>query len=308
MFIFETIIFMLKVLVIGVIIGVPLVFIISYVTTKSKVSNSSTSYDNSNIDNNNNILKAESVTYAPSLKISSTLETPISCNEDRKWDDITQSEIDSIKCYGDNMSMHEYVIHAKYIPTNRIRTVKVIAIDENDALSKLTSEYNKESATVSFSEYPPLSDRQKQYAIYLGIHVPEKCCSYDLSALIDQGGLSQPAPTVLTEFAVARNLCFSYYRNESYLIRLIFSSLNIQEKIAFSLVYMNKYITQIWDFSNWKTYIEFSTECMNNNSFMNSFKRIITNFDIDNTTCFDYDHISHNTIFYKTLKNFILNQ
>lgn len=294
---------MIKVIVCSSITGCIVIFIIFPIINKTKSKNSTVAYynDNDNTEYKITTPKTSTATEKSNLTVSITAETS-SKNSGRNWHDITQAEIDSIKCYGDNMNKHAYKIRAIYIPTNRTRTIKVRAFNEEDALSQLTSEYVKESATVSLSEYPPVTDRQIQYAIHLGIHIPEKCCQYDLSALLDQH-TTEPAPVALSEYASSRNLCFSYYADEPYLIRLISSQMQQQEWIAFSLICMEKYITQKWDFSKWDEYMNFSLKCMNNTPFINSLNRTHLKNEFYG---FEYSECSHNTIFFKTLYDFVI--
>ncbi len=241
----------------------------------------------------------------PSVSISVTTEISSSNDSGRAWDDITQEEIDSVKCSGDNMSMRKYEIRARYIPTNRMRGITVYAFNEDEAISQLSDDFIKESAIVTASEYPEPSDRQIQYAIYLGIHIPEKCSSPDISALISRK-VDESAPSELVEFALSHKYNFSYYGDEPYLIHIISSRLATHEWIAFAIACMNKYITKTWDFSLWKDYLDYSSELMNNTSFMNSSKRIHKEF-----VGFQYENqngnrISHDTIFYKTLHKYII--
>lgn len=223
-------------------------------------------------------------------------------NSEKKWDDITQEEINSVKCHGDNMNLHEYKIRATYIPTKRTRTIKIYAQNETDALLQLDSDYVKESATVSLSEYPPPTEHQIKYALYLGISIPEKCCQYDLSTLIDQH-TDEPAPANLIEYATSRNLRFSYYADEPYLIRLIASQMDLQEWIAFALICMEKHISKKWNFSNWNNYMAFSLKCIDDTSFMKSLEHArLYRHDFWG---FDYGDCAHNSIFFRTLLDHI---
>lgn len=304
--IIEIILFSIKFGVIGGVVVSILIFIIITIKSKLKDRNSSSTYSSNENNGDSFYIKNETIPPSASgsiVSVSITAKTPSSQPVGRKWDDITQSEINAIKCYGDNMSKHDYKIHAKYIPTNRMRTVKVNAFTEADALSQLSPEYDMTSATVLLLDYPPPTERQIQYAIYSGIQIPEKCCQHDLSVLLDNH-TDQPAPTALTEFALSRKHCFSYYGDEPYLIRLIASDMQMQEWIAFALVCMNKQVNNVWDFSRWEQYMKFSLECMNNTSFMNSLKR--GHFK-DEFLGFEYSTYSHDTIFYKTLHHYIVN-
>lgn len=304
--IIDTIILLIKSIAISSVIIV-LIFIVYYIVHKLKSENSSVAYYNDydrkfygNEPTTSQIASSD-IKKAPSLTVSITSEISHPKNSGKPWHDITQAEIDSIKCYGDNMNKHEYKIRAIYVPTNHMRTTTVRAFNEDDAISQLSSEFIRESATVSFSEYPPPTDRQIKYAISLGIHIPEKCCQYDLSTLLDQH-TPEPAPDALREYATSQNYCFSYYADEPYLIRLISSHFQLQEWITFALVCMEKYITREWNFSKWDEYMKFSLECMQDTSFINSLKR--THFQ-DEFWGFEYSECSHNTIFFKTLYQYI---
>lgn len=294
---------MIKIIIVFAIVGPILIFIISIIKTKLENTTSSTSYNNHDNDDERFFIKDESAPSPTSqFAISVTAETTTT-KRAREWDSISQSEIDSIKCYGDNMSKHDYKIRAKYIPTNRMRTVTINAFNETDALSQLSTEYAKDSAIVSFSEYPHPTENQIHYAIYLGIQIPEKCCQHDLSALLSQR-TTQPVPASLTNFALSHSICFSYYGDEPYLIDKIALNFQTQEWIAFALACMNRHINKSWDFSEWENYLTFGLECMNNTSFMNSLKR--AHFQ-DGFYGFEYGRYSHDTVFYKTLRRYIVN-
>lgn len=304
MFIIETIISIIKIIIIGAIVGPILIFIISIIKTKLENTNSAVSYDSHDSDDERFYIKDESApSSTPQFTVSVTMETSTPNKTGKEWDDISQSEIDSVKCYGDNMSKHDYKIRVKYIPTNRMRTVTINAFDEADALSQLSPEYVKDSATVSFSEYPHPTENQIHYAIYLGIQIPEKCCQHDLSALLSQR-TTQTVPVALIDFALSHGICFSYYGDEPYLINKIAISFQTQEWITFAITCMNRHINKSWNFSEWEIYSAFGLECMNNTSFMNSLKR--THFP-DGFYGFEYSECSHDTIFYKTLRNYIVN-
>ena len=218
----------------------------------------------------------------------------------KNWNDITQEEIDSVKCHGDNMNKQNYKIRAKYIPTNHFRTFTAIAFDESEAIATLSEDCDKSTASISIIEFPPPTERQIQYALSLGIEIPPKCCQYDLSTLIDnREGL--PAPSALFEFAQSRGLFFSYYADEPFLIRLIASSLSVQEWVAFAIICLRKELIHAWDFSKWENCLSYSSEVINNPSFINSLKRSHLR---DNFLGFKYSSYLRDTIFYKTLYNF----
>lgn len=233
--------------------------------------------------------------------VSTSIETA-TYNETsgKNWNDVTQEEIDSVKCHGNNMNKQNYKIRAKYIPTNHFRTFTAIAFDESEAIATLSEDCDKSTASISITEFPPPTERQIQYALSLGIEIPLKCCQYDLSTLIDNRE-ELPAPSALFEFAQSRGLFFSYYADEPFLIRLIASSLSVQEWIAFAIICLRKELIHAWDFSKWEKCMSYSSEVMNNPSFINSLKRSHLR---DNFLGFKYSSYSRDTIFYKTLYNF----
>ena len=186
------------------------------------------------------------------------------------------------------------------MPTNRFRTFTVIAFNEDDALSKLSDDCDKSTASITTTEFPSPTERQIQYALYLEIEIPEKCCQYDLSTLLDNHETA-PAPSSLFEFAQSRKLFFSYYADEPFLIRLIASSLSLQEWIAFAAICLRKELSHIWDFSVWEICMSYSEDIMNNSSFISSLKRSHLR---DEFWGFEYSSYSRDSIFYKELHSF----
>lgn len=233
--------------------------------------------------------------------VSTSIETA-TYNETsgKNWTDITQEEINSVKCHGNNMNKQNYKIRVKYIPTNHFRTFTAIAFDESEAIATLSKDCDKSTASFSIIEFPPPTEHQIQYALSLGIDIPPICCQYDLSTLIDNYEES-PAPSALFEFAQSRGLFFSYYADEPFLIRLIASSLSVQEWIAFAIICLRKELIHAWDFSKWEKCLSYSSEAMNNPSFINSLNRSHLK---DNFLGFKYSSYSRDTILYKTLYDF----
>lgn len=190
---------------------------------------------------------------------------------------------DTARYVGNNMSIQEYVykIRTLYFPTGKLRTIRVVARENQSYLDYLPKGYSSTDVEVlgKESNFPEITENQIRYGRSLGITFPTNCCMYDASAIIDRDDKIE-ASKELIDFAKGRNLVFSLYMSESDLMSLCNQSFSIIEKINFFIMLIKKYNTNKWHFDEWDYYIPRSTNFSNNPKFMNSFKRIMGVQDI----------------------------
>ncbi|MDF2878351.1 MAG: hypothetical protein K0S30_1447 [Clostridia bacterium] len=78
------------------------------------------------------------------------------------------------------------------------------------------------------------SKKQLDYAVSLGIHIPEKATKSDMQALIDRAlDEDRQASESLRAYAEAKGVKFSVLTGNRYLHNLIFDTLDTMEKAAF---------------------------------------------------------------------------
>ena len=181
---------------------------------------------------------------------------------------------------------------------------------EDDALgySNLYRQYHRDPDKIIRQEYDRPTDRQILYARKLGIEIPTRCCKEDLSTLLDGGTIGNMPDRHITEYLIEKRINFSYYATDEILIEIAYDNGDPQEKIALWIVMIDWIQTNRWDFSAMKRYRNFATTCLENDKFMNSYKRIypdrnpLEGFEIKN---FVKDHKSNNWL--KILQKYLQN-
>lgn len=140
------------------------------------------------------------------------------------------------------LNIKKYEIKAKYLPTNRQRKVTIEARSEDDAISKLGSDYTDVVSIVPIV-YPP-SERQISYAQSLGIIITDDMCAEDVSCLISsQTSDTQPPKQGLIDFADARKIVFSNYIGKKRLYNYVFSGLPEIDRVAFFIFSIYRHLS-----------------------------------------------------------------
>ena len=151
----------------------------------------------------------------------------------------------------DNLNYDLYQFHFKNPTTNRIckRTLEVMVAD--DPVDFIRQMGYEEITSLEKIVFPRPSERQEEYYYHLTRkHLPPNASSKDASALISrytidddfgEKDMYSPNPELI-EYATQQKIKFSYYIGKKNLYRLIFNSLDIEEKIVFFVfcVYKDK--------------------------------------------------------------------
>ena len=120
----------------------------------------------------------------------------------------------------------------------------------------------------------------------------------------------QDADKELINFATGQKVKFSYYTGEKSLYNCIWSKFTLEEKFAFYLLCVEKDITEKWHFEKFEYYKTLSSTYLNDDKFMNSFKKYSSNCNVfygfikDNNIKNSYS-ASRNTNCYKIVASII---
>lgn len=172
------------------------------------------------------------------------------------------------------LNINTYEIKAKYIPTGRLRTIKVEARAEADAIAKLSSDYT-DVKSVAMKNRPP-TERQLSYAESLGITVTDDMCFEDVSCLISgKTDDRNPPKQGLIDFADSHNIAFSNYIGKRALYNKVFYGLPQRDAIAFFVFSVYRHLSDDresnLDKSFYKdSFYEFADAYENDNKFVKS--------------------------------------
>lgn len=172
------------------------------------------------------------------------------------------------------LNINRYEIKAKYIPTKRQRTVTVDGRSEEDAISRLGSDYT-DIKSVTLKMNPP-SERQISYAQSLGIVITDDMCAEDVSCLISSKTDDRlPPKQGLIDFADAHNIVFSNYIGKKRLYYILVTGLPKTDMVAFFIFSIYRHLSDDresnLDKSLYKKYFyEFAYTHENEDKFMKS--------------------------------------
>lgn len=191
------------------------------------------------------------------------------------------------------LNINKYEIKAKYLPTGRQRKVIIEARSEEEALSKLGSEYS-DVKSVTVKNRPP-TERQIDYAHSLGINITDDMCFEDVRCLISRKTDDrQPPKQGLIDFADAHNISFSNFTGKKALYNSVFYGLPQKDAIAFFIFSLYRYLSDDresnLDKSLYKIYFyEFAEEYNSNSKFV---KSLYDNYRGEDLRFFGTLHIS----------------
>lgn len=162
-----------------------------------------------------------------------------------------------------------------YSKTGRKRKVKIEAFSEHEAIEEMqTSGFIPDTIIVSRVPFDPPSEAQIEAMKKHRNKIPKNACAIDVSFLIEKGKHNQGNPDKqLIAFANEQKVKFSYYTGERSLYDCIWTKFSLEEKFAFYMLCVEKDKTGIWSFSHFDHYKNISAEYLNNDQFVNSFKR-----------------------------------
>lgn len=212
----------------------------------------------------------------------------------------------------DNMNYRLYRCRAVYLKTNRQRTMKIEAFDEEDVKMQLQNSGFIEPFKIERIPFPEYSDAQKAL---LGNICLRDVCLYDASAIIRRRDENDSAPNPeLIAYATELHLKFSYYIGKKSLYGLIFNLLDLEDKIAFFIFCIYRYKTNdrqgnLNHHPYHDLFYDFARENISNESFIKSMNkysgselRYFGNYTVDGST---FHGGSTNTIAYKSAISFL---
>ena len=217
------------------------------------------------------------------------------------------------------LNRKHFKVKARYIPTNRVRTVEIWARSEEEAKNKLLSSDYSEIVSISRNFHLP-TEKQIAYAKSLGIQITSDMERQDISELIDRkiNDKSDPNPG-LVDFAENRDIIFSSYIGKKNLYNLVFSELPNLDKIAFFIFSVYRYLSSDreanLDISPYKSkFYEFAQSIESNDRLLNS---LLSNYRGEDLRFFGTLHInSYNSLYggskqtaiYKAAIDFLLRE
>lgn len=177
------------------------------------------------------------------------------------------------------LNLNTYIVRAKYIKTNRYRKIKIISLNKQDVIKELIASGYKEPFDIILFDYNPPTEKQLALCEQYGIILSDNDTSEDVSELLSsyfEHDTKSPSEG-LKEFATNHKIIFSSYIGKKRLYDKVFYKLNIENKIAFFIFSIYRYITDDRE-SNLDThphkniFYEFAQDQLNNDTFIQSLK------------------------------------
>jgi len=210
-----------------------------------------------------------------------------------------------------------YKIKGKHNETKRVRTLKIEAFDEEDAINEALNLGLESIDSVEIVPFDPPTERQLEYAKSLSIKIPEKACKTDVSALINRAVNKDGEPNEgLIEFATNKRIFFSKYIGKTALYNLVFYELPDLDRVAFFVFSIYRYISDdrhanLDTHPYHEKFYEFAESVVKDERFMKSMKKYSgadLKFFGELTTSDGWTHTggSVNTIAFKTAREFLI--
>lgn len=183
--------------------------------------------------------------------------------------------------FNDNMNYMIFEGEGIYSKTGRKRKIHIEAFSESEAIETLAAEYDPGTINISRVPFAPPSEAQISAMRKHGNKVPQKACMIDISFLISKYVEDEPeADKDLITFATKQKVKFSYYTGEKSLYRCIWNTFTPEEKFAFYLLCVERDRIEKWKFEKFDYYKSIASNYLNDDKFMNSFKRYSANDNI----------------------------
>ncbi|SJZ32226.1 hypothetical protein [Sediminibacterium ginsengisoli] len=142
------------------------------------------------------------------------------------------------------MQIRRYIISGIHQTTKRRRTIELSALSDEEASLNAISQGLIEPIEISVKPPEPPSVAQIKYATDLGAKIPLNANKQDLSAIIQKKLDSDSDPCQeLIDYANHYKLIFSDYIGNRALYDLIFESLSINNKAAFFIFSVYRWLT-----------------------------------------------------------------
>lgn len=216
-----------------------------------------------------------------------------------------------------------YKIKGKHSETKRVRTLKLNAFSEDDAIQQALASGLESCTSIEIVPFDKPTQNQLDYARDLGIQKPEGFSKEDVSALISKKvDEDDDCERGLMEFATTHNIYVSKYIGTTALYGQIFSSLSITDRIAFFIYAIYRDITGDVH-SNLDThpartkFYQFASTMENDNQYIKSLERYSSGKEVrhfgeitirkglEESSIFGG---STDTIAYKNSRQFLINQ
>ncbi len=192
-------------------------------------------------------------------------------------DDTNKSNISTLPPgkFSDNLNYMIFEGEGVYSKTGRKRKIKIEAFSEHEAIDELKSSgYVPETINIYRVPFAPPTEEQIKAMKKHKNRIPKNACMEDISFLIEKSMREQRDPDKqLIDFATSQKVKFSYYTGEESLYDRIWYKFSLEEKFAFYVICVKKDKTNIWDFNSFNRYKDMASNYLNDDTFMNSFKR-----------------------------------
>lgn len=179
--------------------------------------------------------------------------------------------------FSDNMNYMIFEGEGVYIKTGRNRKIHIESFSEEEARAELiNSGYDPETINISRAKFEPPSEEQIKAMKKHGNKIPKNACKIDISFLMSKIIEHQHDPgKALMKFATGHKVKFSYFTGERSLYSCIWNTFDDTEKAAFYILCVKKDKTGKWEFDSWERYKEKAKILLEDDKFVNSFKRYI---------------------------------
>nr|WP_054549360.1 hypothetical protein [Lysinibacillus sphaericus] len=215
-----------------------------------------------------------------------------------------------------NYSLFE--IKGKHFETKRIRTLKIEAITEEEAVIKAKDNGLETITSIEIIPFDQPTERQIEYAHSLGIQIPVNASQKDVSALISHAVEKDGIPNQgLVDYATNKKILFSKYIGKTALYNKIFSQLSNIDRNAFFIFSIYRYISDdrhanLDTHPNKVDFYEFANSVNKDEKFLNSLKKY-SGASLKYFGEFTVEGITHtggsvNTIAFKTAREFLINK
>lgn len=195
----------------------------------------------------------------------------IFCSSSKK---IPCAVITNTSPFSDNMNYYHYSYTGIFSKTNRRRKGDLYAFSDDEAIEILTNDgFVTESISLEKIPFRNPSEAQIELLKKMNIVLPDNACMEDVSAIIsfyNDGDI--PAPASLFSLADSIRIKISYYSGLYNLFEYMYCSFDIKSKIAFYIISVKHSKDNVWEFENFDYYMKLAEICLQDNSFMNSFK------------------------------------
>ena len=177
--------------------------------------------------------------------------------------------------FNDNLNYMLFDGDGIYEKTGRKRKIHIEAFSEREAIEELQSSgFSPGTITISRVPFDPPTEAQIDAMKKHHDKIPKKCCKIDISFLMEKIIQDQRNPDKqLIDFATSQKVKLSYYTGEESLYRCMWNKFSLEEKFAFYLLCVEKDKKGKWMFDKFDFYKSIASNYVNDEKFMNSFKR-----------------------------------